>query len=407
MKHPSSFLLLVRRGLRQHLLTSTLAALLVALATGGFVTVWNVRREAQRAFTGSVGEFDAVLGARGSPLQLVLAALFHLEVPPGLVDVAEVDRLRVHPAVASAYPLAMGDNFRGWRVVGAPAELLAATEWLPGRRPRLAPGGRLFAANRAEAVVGSHAAHRLGLKLGDRIHPSHGLDHTDEADHEESFVVVGVLEPTGTPLDRVVWIPLEELQHLAGHGPHAAESVSAVLVKLRPEARASGFQLDREYNRSGQRYTFAWPVAAVLTGLFERFLWFDRVLASGAAAAGGMAALCVLVALHGSMHARRRDWAILRALGAPRAMLLRAVLGEAAAIGAAGALLGVLVHLGLGAMIASVVQTQTGVLLELPRWDWALVEAPVGMVALCALAGLWPAWRACTTPVAANLAPVS
>ncbi|HLP03109.1 MAG TPA: ABC transporter permease, partial [Opitutaceae bacterium] len=74
MKQPSSFLLLVRRGLRQHLLASVLAAVLVALATGGFVTVWNVRREAQRAFTGSVGEFDAVLGARGSPLQLVLAA---------------------------------------------------------------------------------------------------------------------------------------------------------------------------------------------------------------------------------------------------------------------------------------------------------------------------------------------
>ncbi|HLP07637.1 MAG TPA: FtsX-like permease family protein [Opitutaceae bacterium] len=407
MNPTSSFLLLVRRGLRQHLLASLLAALLVALATGGFVTVWNVRREAQRAFTGSVGEFDAVLGARGSPLQLVLAALFHLEAPPGLVDAAEVGRLRAHPAVASAYPLAMGDNYQGWRVVGAPAELLGATEWLPGRRPQLASGGRLFAEDRAEAVIGNHAARRLGVKLGDRIHPSHGLDHAEEADHEESFEIVGVLEPTGTPLDRVIWIPLEELQHLAGHGPHAAESVSAILVKLRPEARALGFQLDREYNRSGQRYTFAWPVAAVLTGLFERFLWFDRVLALGAAVAGGMAALCVLVALHGSMQARRRDWAILRALGAPRGMLLRAVLGEAAAIGAGGAVLGVIVHLGLGALIAGAVQAQTGVLLELPRWDWTLVCAPAAMVALCALAGLWPAWRACATPVAANLAPVS
>lgn len=403
----ASSLLLIRRGLRQHVLSSVLAALLVALATGGFVTVWTVRREAQRAFTGSVGEFDAVLGARGSPLQLVLAALFHLESPPGLVEAAEVGRLRQNPAVAQAYPLAMGDNFQGWRVVGAPAELLTAAEWLPGRRPRIAAGGRLYAAGRAEAVIGSFAARRLGLGVGSCIHPNHGLDRREEGDHEEQFEIVGVLEPTGTPLDRVIWIPLEELQHLAGHGAHAAESVSAVLVKFRPELRALGFQLDREYNRAGQRYTFAWPVAAVLTGLFERFLWFDRVLALGAAAAGGMAALCVLVALHGSMSARRRDWAILRALGAPRAMLLRAVLGEAAAIGGGGALLGLGVHVALGALIAGLLQAHTGVRLDLPRWDWALLWAPAAMFALCLLAGLWPALRACATPVAENLTPLS
>ncbi len=389
------------------MLSSVLAALLVALATGGFVTVWTVRSEARQAFTGSVGEFDAVLGARGSPLQLVLAALFHLEAPPGLVAAEEVERLRGNPAVEHAYPLAMGDNYQGWRVVGAPAELLTAAEWLPARRPRVAAGGRLYLPDRAEAVVGSYAARRLGLEVGSCIHPNHGLDHAEEGDHEEHFEIVGVLEPTGTPLDRVIWIPLEELQHLAGHGPQAAESVSAVLVKFRPELRALGFQLDREYNRAGQRYTLAWPVAAVLTGLFDRFLWFDRVLALGAAAAGAMAALCVLVALHGSMSARRRDWAILRALGAARGTLLRTVLGEAAVIGGGGALVGLAVHATLGVLIARLLQAHTGVLLDLPRWDWSLLWAPAAMLALCLVAGLWPAWRACATPVGENLAPVS
>ncbi len=398
---------LARRGLRQHLLPSVLAAVLVALALGGFVTAWTVRRETQRAFTGAVGEFDAVLGARGSPLQLVLAALFHLETPPGLVDAAAVERLRQNPAVAAAYPLAMGDNFQGWRVVGAPRELLAAAEWGHGRAPGLVSGGRLFAAGRAEAVVGAFAAERLGLQVGDRIHPNHGLDHSEEGDHAEEFEVVGVLEPTGTPLDRVIWIPLEELQHLAGHSSHAAESVSAVLVRFRPELRALGFQLDHEYNRAGTRYTLAWPVAAVLAGLFERFLWFDRVLALGTVAAGGMAVLCVLVALHGSMNVRRRDWAILRALGAPRTTLLAAVLGEAAVIGAVGSAAGLVVHVGLGLGIARLLQAHTGVLLELPRWDVVLLWAPATMVALCLAAGGWPAWRACSTPVGENLAPVS
>lgn len=402
-----SLLLFVRRGLRQHLLTSVLAALLVALATAGFVTVWTVRREAQRAFTSGAGEFDAVLGARGSPLQLVLAALFQLESPPGLVDAAEVERLRRHPAVAQAYPLVMGDNYRGWRVVGAPPALLTAPAWRPAAPPRLRPGGRLFDAARAEAVLGSQAARALGLRVGDEFHPSHGLDHAEADEHEEHFAVVGILEPTGTPLDRVLWIPLGELQHLSGHDPRAAESVSAVLIQLRPELRALGFQLDREYNRLGQRYTLAWPIAAVLTGLFDRFRWFDRVLALGAAAAGVMAALCVLVALHGSMQARRRDWAILRALGAPRQTLLWDVLGAALAIGTAGAALGLLLHAVLGYGLAALIQARTGVRLDLPSPDWVLLWATAAMIGLCGLAGLLPAWRAWVTPVAENLAPVS
>ncbi len=402
-----SFPLLIRRGLRQHLFSSILAALLVAFATGGFVTVWTVRRETQRAFAGSVGTFDAVLGARGSPLQLVLAALFHLEAPPGLVDGTEVERLRRHPAVAAAYPLAVGDNYQGWRVVGAERALLESARWLGGRPPRLVSGGRQFDPEKAEAVVGSQAARRLGLAPGACIHPNHGLDHSEEGDHEEHFEVVGVLEPTGTPLDRVIWIPLSAVQHMEGHAASAADSVSAVLLEFRPEMRALGFQLDREYNREGQRHTLAWPVAAVLTGLFERFQWFDRVLACGAGLAAVMAALCVLVALHGSMSARRRDWAILRALGAPRGTLLRTVLGEAVAIGCVGGLGGLLLHASAARLVAWLLREQTGVLLELPRWDPVLVWAPMAMVALCLLAGGLPAWRACATPVAENLAPVS
>lgn len=402
-----SCLLLSRRGLRQHLFSSVLAALLIAIATGSFVTVWTVRRETQRAFAGSVGAFDAVLGARGSPLQLVLAALFHLEAPPGLVDGAEVGRLRRHPAVAAAHPLAVGDNFQGWRVVGTERELLKSSSWMGGRPPRLAPGGRLFDPTKAEAVAGSQAARRLGLAPGACIHPNHGLDHSEEGDHEEHFEIVGVLEPTGTPLDRVIWIPLAAVQHMEGHAASAADSVSAVLVELRPEMRALGFQLDRDYNRAGQRYTLAWPVAAVLTGLFERFRWFDQVLACGAAMAAVMAAACVLVALHGSMDARRRDWAILRALGAPRGTVLRTVLGEAVAIGCVGGLGGLVLHATLARLVAWLLREHTGVLLELPRWDPVLAWAPLAMVGLCVVAGLLPAWRACATPVAENLAPVA
>jgi len=401
----SALPLLVRRALRQHATASALCVLLIALAYGGFLAAWTVRGEAARAFSQSAGGFDAVLGARGSPLQLVLCALFHLEPAPGSLEAADVEDLRQHPAVAHAIPIAVGDNYRGWRLVGAPVELFTDVDWLPGKKLSVQPGGRLFDPAREEAVAGAFAAKRLGLKPGDRIQAFHGLDYNPANAHDEFFTVTGILEPTGTPADRAIWVPLADLQHLPGHDPAKAEAVSAVLVQFRPTMRAAGFALDRLYNRQGTRLTFAWPVAAVLAGLFDRFAWMDRVLGLGAAAAAALASLCVLIALHSSLHARRREWAILRAMGAPRRLLTTALVVEAGAIGALGAILGTGVFWIAGLVIAAVVRTQTGVLLDLAAWHPVLGWAPASMIALCLAAGAWPAASAYANPVAENLTP--
>jgi len=192
------------------------------------MSVWVVKEQAQQTFAGVNSGFDAVLGARGSKLQLVLNAVFHLESSPGNVRWEDYQAVRAHPSVALAVPLALGDNYRGWRVVGTTPELFERAELGPGGRRYRLGDGRWFDPQLREAVVGSFAARRLGLKVGDEFEPYHGLAFDEQAQHEETYVVVGVLEPSNTPADRVIWIPLEGVQWMGGHDPQAVTDLSAV-----------------------------------------------------------------------------------------------------------------------------------------------------------------------------------
>jgi putative ABC transport system permease protein len=258
---------LVRKSLRQHALSTGVTALGVALAGGLVMSVWVLRDQAERAFAGMTGGADAVLGARGSKLQLVLNAVFHLDESPGNLAWSEVEEIRRHPSVEVAVPMAGGDNYRGYRVVGTTLELFERLEYAPGRRLTVRPPGRRFDPTAREAVVGSFVARRLGLKRGDEIHPYHGLVFDAEHRHEEDYVVVGVLEPSNTPADRVIWIPLEGIQKMSRHDPRAAAEVSAVLVRFKAGSPLIGKQLETQYNREGTRLTFAWPIARIVAQL--------------------------------------------------------------------------------------------------------------------------------------------
>ena len=304
--------LIVRRSLRQHLLSTVVTAVSIALAGGLLMSVWVVKNQAHDTFTGQSGGWDAVLGARGAKLQLVLNAIFHLEASPGNLPYSDYEELKANRAVAAAIPIAVGDNYRGYRLVGTLTNLFEV-EYAKGRRYQLQPGGRIFEDGYREAVVGSFSAEKLGLKVGSEFQPYHGLNFDPKAQHEETYVGVGILEPSNTPSDRVIWIPLAGLQNMSGHDAAAASDVSAVLVKL--HTPIAGQQLDMLYNRQGNRLTFAWPIAKQMADLFDKFGWFDAVLTLVAWLVALVATGAVLASLYNSMHSRRRDIAILRALG--------------------------------------------------------------------------------------------
>lgn len=397
--------LIIYRSLRQHALSTTITAAGIALACGLLMCVWMVKTQSQAAFTQTTTGFDAVLGARGSKLQLVLNAIFHLEASPGNISAADFESVRRLPMIKTAIPIAVGDNLRGFRLVGTVPELFTTVEYAPGKKFAVRPGGKLFSPDAKEAVAGSFAAQRLGLKVGDVFRPFHGLAFDPKTEHADDFVVTGILEPSNTPVDRVVWIPLKGLQTMSGHDPKMATDLSAALLQLR--APTAGFMLDTMINKQGNKMTFAFPVGAIIAELFGKISWFDQVLTLVAYLVALVAAGSVLASIYNSMNARRRDLAILRALGARRRMIFGAVLAEAATIGALGAAVGFAVYFGLFAGVAGLIRAQTGVVLDLGAGHPVLWICPVAMIGLCALGGVVPAVKAYRTPVAETLAPTS
>lgn len=394
---------LIYRSLRQHVLSTFVTAASIALAAGLLLTVWVVKSQSQAVFAATNSGFDAVLGARGSKLQLVLNAVFHLESSPGNIAAADFEMIRHHPAVKTAVPIAVGDNYRGWRIVGTlPA--LFELEYRSGRKYAVAPGGRLFSLGVEEAVVGAYAASQLGWKVGATFHPSHGVAEGGEV-HEELYTVVGVLEPTGTPVDRVIWIPLEGVQTMSGHNPLAKTELSAVLLQLR--APTAGLMLNNQLNASGGRLTFAYPIGSIVAELFNKISWVDKVLTLLAWLVAAVASASVLVSIYNSMSARQRDIAILRALGARRRTVFGAVVGEAGVIGLLGAAAGFVVFAALAMFVAGIIRAQTGVLLEPLQWNPVFCWGPATLVGLSVLGGLVPACKAYRVPVAETIAPVS
>jgi putative ABC transport system permease protein len=412
-----ALLLLVSKSLRQHALSSGVTVLSIALGSGLTMAVFTVAEQAEDAFTGGEVGFDAVLGARGSPLQLVLNTVFHLETSPGNIPWSMVEELAADPRVALAVPYAVGDNHRGFRIVGTTPELFSDLEFRAGERFRPRPGSRFFDPRYPEAVIGSIVARETGLRVGSNFHPYHGVEFDESARHEEQYTVVGVLEPTNTPSDRVIWIPIEGIFRMGGHVlrgsgdafrpapgeaiPDEHKEVSAVMLKFAdPQA---GFALDQLINKQGKVATIAWPIGASLAELFRKLGWITSVLQLVAMLVVVVAAGTILAGLTNTMRERRREFAILRALGARRSTVATAIIAESTALATAGALLGFLAFAGIVLAAAWAVREQTGVVLTLARAHPALVAVPLGTALLGALAGVVPARAAYSTDVATNL----
>ena len=412
---------LVRRSLRQHALSSLVTIVSVALAAGLTMSVFAINRQTYDAFTGGKVGFDAVLGARGSQLQLVLNTVFHLETSPGNIPWSLYKEISEDPRVTLAIPYAVGDNYQGYRIVGTTQEMFTKFTYREGQGFVLKPGGRVFDESKKEAILGNYVAQKLGMGVGSTFTPYHGLQFSERERHRDEYTVVGVMEQTNGPSDRVLWIPIEGIYRMQGHvlrgggtpyrpqpGEEIAEEhleVSAVMLKLRnPQA---GFILNNQINQQGKVATLAWPIARVMAELFDRIGWVSRILTMVAYLIVVVAAGSILASIYNTMNERRREFAILRALGARRSTVFSAIVLEASTITTLGALLGFLVYGAILAAAFVVVRAQTGVVLDAFRFDPALWITPAAMILLGAIAGLVPAFKAYRTDVASNLTPLS
>jgi len=400
--------LIVRKSLRQHALSTAITAISIALASGLLMAVWVVKEQSMAAFTTvGKGDFHAVMGARGSELSLVLFSVFHMDEASATLPVQEYSDLVSVPAnrraVKGAVPIVVGDNYRGFRIVGTTTNFFEV-EYAPGRKHQL-KAGRMFNPNLQEAVVGSFVAQREGLTIDSIFQPVHGVYEQEGATvHNVNYVVVGVLEPSNTPADHAVWIPMAGAQNMEGHESSLSTDISAILIQFRDPAL--GVQWADRVNQNRRDVTVA-NIAPTVTAFFQRFEWLRTVLGAMAALVALVGAGGILASLYNTMNERRREVAILRALGARRGTVFGAIVLESATISAIGVAVGFVFYGGFMATAAWYIREQTGVVVDPWAGHSVLALGPLGILTLGTLAGIVPAAKAYRTDVAENLLPQS
>lgn len=426
---------IVLRNLRRRPLATALTGLSVALGVALFATVGALREAGERGFHRTAALCDQVVGAKGSPLQLVLNALYHMGSSPGNVPYSLWQDLRATPGVEWAVPVAVGDAYAGFRIVGVTDELFTRAR-LPDARGEGQPlrfrAGGAFAHGAAEAdalkehldeeeahghehegefpelaraVIGSEVAAATGLDVGGKFLPAHDLTGAPGTEHEEAECeVVGVLAPTGTPMDRAIYVPLGLYYVIEGHAPTEATPEGGArdprglsAIYLRTRAGMHQIRIWRSINDRLDAQS-ARPADEV-RNLFTLVGALDRILRAVSGLVVAVALAGVMVAIYNTMGARRREFAVYRALGARRRTLLGLVTAESALIACFGGIAGLLLAAGAAALAAGPLQARFGVAISAaPGASELLLLAAVTVAG--ALAGLVPAAAAYRTEAA-------
>ncbi|MEO0689975.1 MAG: ABC transporter permease [Pseudomonadota bacterium] len=427
--------------LRDRPLTTLLNVLLLAISVAMLVLLLQLGAQANERFERDAKGIDLVVGAKGSPLQLILSSVFHVDQPTGNVPFSSLGLLRRDPAVSRAVPLALGDNFRGYRIVGTDesfADLYGTA---------IASGRSFEGLN--EAVLGSRVAAETGARIGQLFVGSHGLEADGSGDQGHAhapFETVGILEETGTVADRLILTSYQTVWDVhgidhdhshdehdghdhsahdheghdhsdeaqtdgapaAGSGPQILQvegngleqELTALLVTYR---NASGaIRIPSLINRQTEMQS-AVPATetARLLSLLGASLEGIRIFAWLLAVTGGLA---IFVALLNMARTREGDLALLRVMGASRVQVFATVVMEGVITAAMGAVLGwVSAHL---AIMAARTNLATLSDLGLQAWRLGLAEVVLllSVIAIGAIAALLPAWRVYKTDPAKVLA---
>jgi putative ABC transport system permease protein len=413
---------------------STLAWVVVslALATALLWTLERLRHDIRQSFSQSVSGVDLIVGARSSPVQLMLFTVFHIGSVPQSMSMDSVQKLAQHRSVSWVVPLSLGDSHRGFPVLGTTPAFFQHFAY-GDKQPLVLQQGEAFADTLDglyEAVIGAEVARQMGYGLGQSITLGHGL-HDHDHDHkgeqadehaDKPFKVVGILAPTGTPVDRSVQVSLKALEaiHLdwvagtpmpGGQIPAdqarkfnlEPEEVTAALVGLK--SRAAVFNVQRFVNFYEEE-----ALMGVMPGVALGELW--SVLGLGENALLAVSALVALVSVVSLMavvlaglNERRRELAVLRAVGAAPRHVLGLLTLEGTWVTCAGVLLGVLLaHAGM-AMASPWLQQSLGIRLQMDAPLPSQLSLAGAVLLAGLLASLGPAWRAYRLSLADGLSP--
>ncbi|MEZ5647684.1 MAG: FtsX-like permease family protein [Alphaproteobacteria bacterium] len=380
--------------LRHKLLGTFLNLITFASGIAMIVALLSINAQLDNELTKNLEGIDLVVGGKGSPMQLILSSVLYLDIPTGNIPLEEAKKLERHPMVKTAIPVALGDNYNGFRIVGT------NDGYISHYNGQLTEG-KIFT-QQMEVVLGSAIEAKYHHKLGDQIIGAHGLIDSDDLHTDFPYTVVGILKPTGTVLDRLVLTPVESVWHVHEHPDeddpeevaykkeHPGKELTALLLAYKtPIAAAS---LPREINKSTsmQAASPAFEVARLTSFIgvgadtLRIFGWFLISLAGSG----------IFVALYNAMEERRYTLALMRSFGASPGKLFGLVTIESLVLALSGTVLGILLgHIFVQFVAIQLSETKhiplTGMVF-LPEEGWLLVASVVIGIS----AALLPALRA-------------
>ncbi|MCK5861315.1 MAG: ABC transporter permease [Candidatus Hydrogenedentes bacterium] len=391
--------------------TTLLTILSVALGVGLISAVLTLREETQKRFETEGQAFDIVLGAKGNPLQLVLSTVYFLDAPTGNINISVFNELKDHEDVTAAFPIGMGDSYKGYRIIGTTRDLMDFT--YGDRTPYALAAGHYFE-KPYEVVVGANVAQDANLELGDTFVGTHGfVDIASLVHKDHPYTVTGILARSGSPNDRAIFCDIQSVwdvhAHCEGHDHEAGEScahqpgneITAALIKLASPAIRFEFKqnVNRNYNAMA-----AIPIQEIQK-LYEQLLGIAKlVLLAIGYLVVAISSLSILIGLYMAILQRKRDLAIMRALGASRGEIFGAVIIEAFWV----TLLGIGAGWLMGALVCMVLNyylvAQLGFHVPAVQMTPDLIAAYSTVILMGLVAGILPAWQAYRTDVARDLA---
>lgn len=451
-----SLLRIAWRSIQQRALASALTAFTVGLGVALVVAVLVIHGVIDQSFRRGSQGYDLIIGAKGSPLQLVLNTVFHLSQPIETIPYTYLEEFtlgRFAPAVEVAIPVCTGHDYRGFSVVATVPDAFERLTYLDGREYAFAEGANFRSENYFDAVIGSTVAKRLRMKLGDTFTPVATVGEPGGAEGHEAFTVVGILQHTGTPNDRALFVNLEGFYRCEAH-QHGASFEEKVLAGEglespgEPEAKpepgeehaehgnhdSDADEHDHEHEHESHRALSAillvtdidrqpqlamslptvvndeavaqavMPsrvIAELFDGIVGNVQLLLLVLAVMVVVVAGVG---ILVSIYNSMNDRRHEIAVIRALGARRTTVMSIILVESILLSLGGGVLGVLIGHGLTGLLAPTIAEQTGVLVSPFSFQWAELILVPGLIVLATLVGYLPALSAYRTDVAKALA---
>ena len=407
-----NLLRLSAKGLQSKPAASGISLLLLSLGVAIISLLFLLTKQLEEKFQKNISGIDMVVGAKGSPLQLILSAVFQIDNPTGNISLQEVKGLQRNRLVAKAIPLAYGDSYQGFRVVGTEESYLSLYEASFAR-------GKAWTTT-YEVVLGSEVTKATGLQLGDTFYSAHGLVQGAPEHDEHSFVVSGILEQSNSVLDGLILTGLETIWQIHGHpagnpqneeahnsGRETADEspenkdrqITAMLIKFR--GPMGMVMLPRQIN---ERSNMQAAVPAIeINRLFQLMGIGVDLLGMIAYAIIVIAGFSFFLSLYNSLRERKYELALMRSMGASRSKIFSLLILEGLLLSLVGYLIGILIgHLGL-LFISKYSASSYGYqfdLLQITREEMILAG---GVLLLGLFAAIIPAIKAIRTPISETL----